>query len=148
VEKLQKSVKISAAEGRPMVSVLALSVMADIDNSTSSSNEGVVVISNDQDNAKRRKVDESSDVDVFWLIVHNMQLKMSEKMILLNKEELKDRIINASQRILYYQFPSLQGLHSTLVEEDIGFCTGNYLQILHCRSSHWITVNSVGCEPG
>jgi len=73
---------------------------------------------------------------------------MSEKMILFNMEELNDKIINASQKILYYQFPSLLGLHSTLVEEDIGFWTGNYLQILHCCSSHWITASSVGCQPG
>ena len=69
-------------------------------------------INDDQDNTKRRKVDESSDVDGVWLTVHNIQLKMSEKTILLNKEELNDRINNASQRILYCQFPSLQGLHS------------------------------------
>jgi len=35
---------------------------------------------------KRRKVNESSDVDSVWLTVHNMQLKMSEKMILLKKK--------------------------------------------------------------
>jgi len=56
VEKLRKLFKISAAEDRPMVSVPALSATADSDNSTSSSYEGVIVISDDQDNAKRRKV--------------------------------------------------------------------------------------------
>ena len=57
VEKLQKLIKISAAEDRPMVNVSALSATADSDNSTSSSNEAVIVISDDQGNTKRRKVD-------------------------------------------------------------------------------------------
>ena len=42
-------VKISTAEDHPMVSVSALSAMTDNDSSTSSSNEGVKVISDDKE---------------------------------------------------------------------------------------------------
>jgi len=52
-------------------------------------------------------------VAAIWLTVHSKQLKMYEKAMLCNGEELNNRIINAAQKILYYQFPSLQGLHST-----------------------------------
>ena len=48
-------------------------------------------------------------VAAIWLTVHSKQLKMYEKAMLCNGEELNNRIINAAQKILYYQFPSLQG---------------------------------------
>jgi len=86
---------------------------------------------------QRGNIDESSNVNGGWLTVHKMQLKMSERMILFNMEELND---NASQKILYYQFLYLCRLKKTLA-----FGLG---QILYCRSSHWITVSSVGCQPG
>ena len=76
-----------------MVSVSALSAMADSDNSAIKLSP--LSHSDDQDNVKRRKVDENSNVSGVWLTVHNIQLKISEKTISFDKEELNDRIINA-----------------------------------------------------
>jgi len=91
------------------------------------------------------RFDESNNVDGEWLTVHNMQLKMccmkmSEKMTLFHMQELNDRIINASpKKICIISFHLCRACIQLL---NIGFWTGNYLQILHCRSSHWITVSS------
>ena len=30
----------------------------------------------------------------------------------------------------------------------MGLWTNNYIQIMHCRSFHWITINSIGCLAG
>ena len=46
------------------------------------------------------------------------------------------------------QFPLLKGLRSTLVQYHLGYWPDNYLQIVHCRSSLWITVSSKGCQHG
>ena len=63
-------------------------------------------------------------------------------------DELDDKVINATQKILIAQFPSLQGLRSTLVQYYLGAWADNYFQIVHCRSSHWIAVNSIRCQGG
>ena len=68
--------------------------------------------------------------------------------MLLMGDELDDKVIHAAQKMLIAQFPSLQGLRSTLVQYYVGAWTDNYLQIVHCRSSHWITVSSIGCRRG
>jgi len=72
-------------------------------------------------------------------------LKSSEKLLLLEGDELNDKIINAAQKMLINQFPSLQGLQSTLVQYYLGFWKEKYLQIIHFQSSHWITVTTIGC---
>ena len=50
--------------------------------------------------------------------------------------------------MLIVQFPLLKGLRSTLIQYHLGCWTNNYLQIVHCRSSHWIVVSSIGCQHG
>ena len=64
--------------------------------------------------------------------------------MLLLGNELDDRVINVAQKMLIVQFPLLKGLRSTLIQYHLGCWTNNYLQIVHCRSSHWILVSSIG----
>ena len=33
-----------------------------------------------------------------------------------------------------------------MVQDHIGFWTNNYIQIFHCRSCHWITASTIGCQ--
>jgi len=120
------------------------------------SSKDMVVLSDDSvvmsDN-KKRKVDDKGDVsetdevnDGSWIRVHGTLLKNPDKLILLMGNELNDRLINAAQKMLMAQFPLLKGLQSTLVQYHLGYWPDNYLQIVHCRSSHWITVSSIGCQ--
>jgi len=115
-----------------------------------------VVVSSDYSvvmSHNKRKVDDEGDVsetdemsDSSWITVHGTQLKNSDKFILLMGNELNDRIINAAQKMLMAQFPLLKGLRSTLVQYHLGYWPDNYLQIVHCQSSYWITVCSIGCQ--
>ena len=75
-------------------------------------------------------------------------LKISYRDLLSTGQELTDLLINAAQKLKLYQFPMYQGLKNTLINDSIGFWTNNYIQILHCCSCHWITVCTIGCQPG
>lgn len=83
-----------------------------------------------------------------WVRIFNITLKVSDKDQLLMGEELTDVHVNAAQKLILHQFPSYQGLKNTLVRDSLGFWTNNYIQIVHSRSCHWITVSSIGCQPG
>ena len=89
-----------------------------------------------------------ANADTEWVRIFNMTLKVSDRDQLLMGEELTDIHVNAAQKLILHQFPSYQGLKSTLVRDSLGFWTNNYIQIVHSRSCHWITVSSIGCQPG
>ena len=90
-----------------------------------------------------------ADADTEWVRIFNMTLKVSDRDQLLMGEELTDIHVNVAQKLILHQFPSYQGLKNTLVSDySLGFWTNNYIQIVHCRSCHWITVSSIGCQPG
>lgn len=154
IEKVQNLIKLSADTKASSTSSAPVTATA----TSSSSTQDVVVISDGiSDNGKRRKVDDEIQDDVndggemnddLWLRIYNVALKSSEKSLLLGDDELNDKIINAAQKMLINQFPSLQGLRSTLVQYYLGFWKEKYLQIIHSRSSHWITVTTIGCQRG
>ena len=83
--------------------------------------------------------------DTEWVCIF---IKVSDRDQLLMGEELTDIHVNAAQKLILHQFPSYQGLKNTLVSDSLGFWTNNYIQIVHSCSCHWITVNSIGCQPG
>ena len=59
--------------------------------------------------------------------------------------KLSDLSINVAQKMLKKQFPKLNGLISTLLQENkITYKpTKNQLQIIHSRDDHWIVASSV-----
>ena len=63
-------------------------------------------------------------------------------------EQLTDLSINCAQRLLKRQFPGLNGLNSTLLQQKN--CPKVYipdcLQIIHSRQSHWIVATTVQCN--
>ena len=66
-------------------------------------------------------------------------------------EMLLDLSMYLAQRILKNQFPTLNGLQSTLSQQKTKSATSrklntNCLQIIHCRSNHWIVASTVGGE--
>ena len=62
-------------------------------------------------------------------------------------EMLSDIPINLAQQLLKKQFPSLNGLQSTLLQSKprTGEVPDNKLQIIHSRGNHWIVASTVGC---
>ena len=62
---------------------------------------------------KKENLDDS-EVDDVWVTIHKVILRMSDKAVLLSSE-LDDKIIGAAQKLLLYNFPSLNGLQSSLV---------------------------------
>ena len=102
-------------------------------SSSSSISQDVVVISdgisdnNKIDDKTKNNINDGGEMnDSLWLRINNVVLK---SLLLLGGDELNDKIINAA---LINQFPSLQGLRSTVVQRYLGFCKEKYLQIIHC----------------
>jgi len=67
-------------------------------------------------------------------------------------ERLSDIEINIAQQMLSIQFPSINGLNSTLCQEtderNQHFST-NWLLIIFCKSrSHWVAASTIACELG
>ena len=63
-------------------------------------------------------------------------------------EQLTDLSINCAQRMLKRQFPGLNGLNSTLLQQKNcpQVYTPDCLQIIHSRQSHWIAATTVRCN--
>ena len=62
---------------------------------------------------------------------------------------LSDVSINWAQQIIKDQFPHLGGLQSSLLlqKTTIDVSVEDKIQIIHCRSNHWIVAaSSAGCE--
>ena len=63
---------------------------------------------------------------------------------------LNDTIIQASQLLIAQHFPDIEGLQPPILELIQGFRvhSGEFLQLLNVRRSHWILVSNVGCDKG
>ena len=80
-----------------------------------------------------------------WVHVGSITLKHADKEIILNGGNLTDKHINALQKVLVIQFPSLTGFDLTIKLCCHGKWTDGYVQMLHCRGCHWITASTIGC---
>ena len=83
-----------------------------------------------------------------WICIDNFTLSRADKDIILNGEYLSDKHINASQKLLAMQFPTLTGFSLTFKQRVVGKWMENYVQILHCRGCHLITISTIGCQEG
>ena len=63
-------------------------------------------------------------------------------------EWLTDHIIGAAQSVLRNQFPQANGLENTTLGPIYNFSVqkGEFAQILHTGSHHWILVSNIGCS--
>ena len=79
--------------------------------------------------------------DAFWVKVGKCTLLMSDKECLLTPgSSLTDKHINFAQTLLRSQYPSVSGLTSTLLQyKSLPTKLAMGLQMIHCRSSHWVT---------
>ena len=61
-------------------------------------------------------------------------------------EKLTDLSMNLAQQLINNQFPAINGLQSTLLQNKprIGAAPMDQLQIIHSRGDHWIVASTVG----
>ncbi len=61
---------------------------------------------------------------------------------------LNDSLINAAQKLLKIQFPSVSGLQDV----ELGLCmsfkyeSGEFVQDINTTENHWITLSTIGIE--
>ena len=106
-----------------------------------------------EDDSTSIVIDSYDDVDtnvdaLQWLRVGSITLKYTDKDTILNGDYLTDNHINVSQKVLATQFPALTGLDLTFKLCFHGKWRDDYVQMLHCRGCHWITVSTIGCANG
>ena len=84
-----------------------------------------------------------------WIIIDDIHLYDSDKMILESREWLNDRLIHAAQQLLLNNFPHISGLQSPIIQ-----CTRTFeihrekefIQCLNQGGNHWIMVSSIACS--
>ena len=93
--------------------------------------------------------DYSSEQSV-WVTFERCVLYTTDKLLIENGSELTDKHIHFAQSIIKSQYPSLGGLHSTLLQEKPylrGCRTANTIQIVYCKKRrHWVTVSTKWCN--
>ena len=83
-----------------------------------------------------------------WICIDNFTLRRADRDIIPNGEYLSDKHINVSQKLLAMQYPTPTGFSLTFKQWVVGKWMDNYVQILHCRGCHWITISTIGCQEG
>ena len=70
--------------------------------------------------------------------------------MLLDGKWLNDRIVTAAQNLIKESYPSSRGLQDVSLGLVLGFnvCKTDFIQILHTGKDHWVTLSTIGCEPG
>ena len=84
-------------------------------------------------------------------LLPDLDLHISDKDLLeADGTWLKDCHINAAQKLIHEQFPSISGLADTLLLSlgTWGCSPENAVQIIHVDGNHWICVSTIGCPPG
>ena len=104
-----------------------------------------------QPEKKRQKVDSSpviTSFDQVWLKVGSHKLSLHDQMILMNGEDLNDHHINFAQYLLHTEFPAVQGLVLTLLQEKTiaTKLPAGSVQIIHnSRRHHWLVATTKNC---
>ena len=66
-------------------------------------------------------------------------------------KQLTDKHINFAQNLVGSKYKSVYGLHLTLTLHKAkrvpAKCAKNFLQIMHCRTNHWIVVSTILSHP-
>ena len=87
-------------------------------------------------------------VGKYW--IEELSLYETDREFLDNGEWLSDAVVNASQNLLKKSYPRIGGLQPTTlgVISQFNVQKTKFVQILHIRNNHWITVSNIRCcEP-
>lgn len=78
-----------------------------------------------------------------WIAVQDITLTEDDKQAVIDGKMLQDQHINCAQRLLNQQFPAVNGLQSTLIQDKpIKGPTRDAIQIIHVRMNHWVVAAS------
>ncbi len=84
-----------------------------------------------------------------WLRCDGAFLTNYDRKILVTGQKLTDQHINFAQALLRLQFPTLNGLQSTLYQSRTqGFKASVHAQVIDCRGDHWVVATTIQCPPG
>ncbi len=95
--------------------------------------------------------EEESEAPELWVNNGAYSLSRSDEGIILSpKRWLTDKIISAAQMLLLQFYPDMAGLQPPVLQKVFAFQvhSGEFVQIVHVRKSHWCVVSTVGCECG
>lgn len=121
---------------------------SDVGESKSDSITEVHSTDEEESMPKRRKVGEDTNNSV-WVSIRGIILTETDKHTISNGSELTDMHINFFQQLLHQQFPTLEGLRSSLSPViKIGTWIDKYMQIFHCYGNHWVCASTIGCQDG
>lgn len=83
----------------------------------------------------------------YW--IKDLMLYVSDRQSIVSGEWLTDAVIDCSQVLLKNQYPHVGGLQMTTLGLLLRYSieTGEFVQILNVRRSHWVTVSNIGCKP-
>ena len=144
IEKIKKLIKQFESE------VSKSDIEAKIENSKPEKKVKVEDLTQDEDDDGGSSDEDGSSSDKDrWISFQRINLTNSDKQAIMSGLELDDQHIDFAQELLRKQFPSLQGLRSTLTPvANITGWVDNYLQIFHCYGNHWVCASTLGCEYG
>ena len=80
-----------------------------------------------------------------WVKVKDISLTNNDKNLLVHGEKLTDKHMNLAHRILKLNFPNINGLRLTLLQDKAHKePTDNALQIFHTGDDHWVCATTIG----
>ena len=79
----------------------------------------------------------------------NFKINDTDVNLIITRKELTDHIIAAAHTVLHKQFPTALGLENTTLGPVLNFSLhrGEFSQILHTGTHHWLLVSNIGCKP-
>ena len=95
-------------------------------------------------------VQSEKHLPVPWINVAQITLYTSDRDVIATGEWLNDKHLHAAQYLLQQQYPNISGLQDPILQVTNSFYVQGhreFVQCLHLRSSHWITVSTVGLSP-
>ena len=87
-----------------------------------------------------------------WISLGGNDLLMEDKWLIESGKWINDRIISAWQFLLQQKYPSVGGLHSTVVVSKRKFKRDSrkheVVQVLNSGNNHWVAISTLGCSIG
>ena len=93
-------------------------------------------------------VQSEKHLPVPWINVAQITLYTSDRDVIATGEWLNDKHLHVAQYLLQQQYPNISGLQDPILQVTNSFYVQGHREFVQClRSSHWITVSTVGLSP-
>ena len=101
--------------------------------------------------AKKIKLEDSKgDASHDQWLYHELgkvRLTKEDKNAIADGKRLNDKHISFAQNVLKIQFPEIEGLKQTILQERFKLDSSKHIvQILHVHGDHWITISNLKCD--